>query len=152
MKRINYFISVICFSIGIIFFAVSRDYVSASIDSGYTSAATWPTILSVAMVGLAVLLFLSTLFSKDDSQNLFSLKNREFAAVLLMMLALVIYYISFRYLGCIITNAIFLPILLICFGERRWKFIVMYDIGVLVAIYVLFQIVLKSNLAPPFFM
>ena len=151
-KLANYIISAIGIAAGIVFLLIGRNYSRATVDGGMTTAATWPTILSWLMIGLSVLLFIHTLVRKTLPTSEIVINSPEFRAVLLMMLGLVAYYLSFRYLGCLITNAVFLPIMLIWFGERRWKFIVLYDAGALLVIYVLFQLVLESRLAPPFFM
>ena len=151
-KLANYIISVVGVLVGCVYLYISRNYTRATVDGGFTSAATWPTMLSWAMIGLSVLLFIHTVVRKDLPTSEVRVDSREFRAVLLMMLGLIAYYLSFRYLGCLITNAVFLPVLLICFGERRWWFIVLYDVGALIIIYYLFQVVLRSRLAPPFFL
>lgn len=150
-KLANYIIGAVSAAAGLMFLLISKNYAKYSVDGGYTTAATWPTILSWVMMGLSVLLIVYTIVRKDLPQCDLDVKGPEFRGVLLMILGLIGYYLSFKYLGCLITNAIFLPILLIFFGERRWKFILIYDVGAMVVIYVLFELVLESRLAPPFF-
>lgn len=151
-KRVDIIIGTLGIAVGIVFFIIGKSYASFSADGGYTTASTWPTILSFAMIGLSTLLVVYTLFRKNLPHTDLDVKSKEFRGVLLMILALIAYFLSFKYLGCLITNAIFLPVLLYYFGERNWKYIVIYDIGALALIYVLFELVLKSRLAPPFFM
>lgn len=151
MKRANYITGLIGVVVGAVFLIVGREYRTASVDGGYTTAATWPTIISWVMIGLSCLLIVSTAVTKGGQSCGVQFNSPQFRGVLLMMLFLSAYYLSFRYLGCLITNAIFLPLMLIAFGERRPLFIGIFDVGALVVIYLLFQVVLESRLAPPFF-
>lgn len=151
MKTANYFISLITALVGALFLWIGRDYGRYSLD-GVTTAASWPTILCVVLIVLAVLLALSTALDKRDIPAPIRLNSPEFRAVLHTIILILAYMVSFRLLGCLISNLIFVPLFLLSFGERSWKTIVLYDLGLLAFIYVVFEIVLSSRLAPPFFM
>ena len=73
------------------------------------------------------------------------MKQRVISAVIALLIA-------YKYLGCIISLGIFFPLFMIYLGERSWKAIVIYDVVSLCAIYFIFEKVLGSPLAKPFFM
>lgn len=151
MKRANYIISVVMAGIGILFLTVGRQYSSAALDAE-SSAATWPTILSWILIGLAVILAITNTISKDIPESGIDFRGAGFRAVLMMIGIVLTYLVSYCFLGCLITNGIFIPILLYFLGERNWKVIVIYDVAVLAAVYLLFEVLLSSKLAPAFFM
>ncbi|MCI9075715.1 MAG: tripartite tricarboxylate transporter TctB family protein [Dorea sp.] len=146
MKIANYIISGIMGAAGVAFLMLSRTY-TAAMDSTST-AGTWPGILSWILIGLAVLLALTNTFSKNIPPSAVNIHSAEFRAVLIMIGAVLIYMLSYRFLGCLITNAVFIPFFLYFLGERNKKLIVIYDICVLAAIYLVFEVVLSSKLAP----
>ena len=151
MKTANYIISILTAAIGAVFLWIGRSYDSYSLD-GVTTAASWPNLLSVILIGLAVLLAVSTAFSHNKTPAPIQVKNPEFQAVLRTIIIILAYTVSFYFLGCLISNLIFVPIFLLTFGERNWKTILLYDVGLLVFIYVIFEVILSSRLARPFFL
>ena len=79
-------------------------------------------------------------------------KPNEFHNVLIVMAAVVALMLLYRYLGTILSLAIFFPAFMLYLGERSWKAIVIYDVVSLTAIYFIFEKFLGSPLARPFFM
>lgn len=146
MKIANYVISGIMGAVGMIFLILGRTY-TAAMDSTST-AGTWPCILSWILIGLAALLALTNKFSKEIAPSAVNIHGAEFKAVLIMIGAVLMYLLSYRFLGCLITNGVFIPFFLYFLGERNLKVIVLYDIGVLAAVYIVFEVLLSSKLAP----
>lgn len=151
MKTANYIISAITAAVGAVFLWVGQSYGAHSLD-GVTTAASWPNLLSAILIGLSVLLAASTALSRKDAPAPLQFKSPEFQAVLRTILLVLAYTVSFCYLGCLLTNLIFVPIFLLTFGERNWKILVFYDVGLLVFVYVVFELILSSRLARPFFL
>lgn len=151
MKTANYIISLLTAIMGAVFLWVGRSYRGYSLD-GATTASSWPTILCILLILLAALLAVSTALDKRDIPAPLQWKSTEFRAVVRTILLVLAYTVSFRLLGCLISNLIFVPLFLLAFGERDWKTIVLYDLGLLAFIYVVFEVILSSHLAPPFFM
>ena len=151
MKTANYIISLLTAAVGALFLWVGRGYGSYSLD-GVTTAASWPTILCVILIVLAALLALSTALDKRNIPAPIRLKSPEFQAVLRTIVLILAYMVAFRLLGCLISNLIFVPLFLLSFGERSWKTIILYDLGLLVFINIVFEVVLSSRLAQPLFL
>ncbi len=146
MKKANYIISLLTCAIGAVFLIVGAGLNHATLD-GISTAASWPNILSWILVGLGVLLALYNTFSKNIPESKIDFKSYEFHNVLIVIGILVIYVIGYYYLGCIITNAIFLPLFMLYLGERRWTVLLTYDAASLLIIWFLFEKILKSPLA-----
>lgn len=146
MKIANYIISGIMGAVGIVFLLLGRTY-TAAMDSTST-AGTWPCILSWILIGLAALLAITNSFGKEGDPAAVNIRGAEFKAVLIMIGMVLIYLLSYRFLGCLITNGVFIPLFLYFLGERKLKVIVLYDIGVLAAVYIIFELILSSKLAP----
>ena len=151
MKKANYIISAITLVVGIVFLIVGQTYAGVSLD-GITSSASWPDILCVLLIGLSIVLALYNTFGKDIPESQIDFKSYEFHCVLIVIAMVVALLISFYYLGCLISLAIFFPIFMVFLGERSWKVIAIYDVVSLVAVYLIFEKLLTSPLAPPIFM
>lgn len=151
MKRANYIISIITCAFAIVFLVVGRQYSNISLD-GISTSASWPNILSWILLGLGIFLGIWNTFSKDIPASKIDFKSYEFHNVLIVMAAVIALLIAYKYLGCIISLGIFFPLFMIYLGERSWKAIVIYDVVSLCAIYFIFEKVLGSPLAKPFFM
>lgn len=146
MKIANYIISGIMGAVGVFFLILSRTY-TAAMDST-SNAGTWPGILSWILIALAVLLALTNTFGKNILSSVTKTDSAGFRAVLTMIGAVFLYLLSYRFLGCLITNAVFLPFFLYFLGEKNWKIIIAYDACAIAAIYFIFEVILSSKLAP----
>lgn len=151
MKKANYIISALMIALGGIVLYVGRDYDTYTLD-GITTAASWPNLLSILLIVLSVLLAISNAFSHDNTEAPIRFGGPGFRMVLRTILAVLAYTISYYFLGCLISNALFVPVFLLLFGERNWKTIVLYDLGMLAFVYVVFGVILSSRLAPPIFL
>lgn len=151
MKRANYIISALTCLLAILFIVVGRNYSSTSLD-GITHSASWPNILSWLLLALGVMLAVWNTFSKNIPESKINFKSYEFHNVLIVMAAVVVLLIAYKYLGCLISLGIFFPLFMLYLGERSWKAIVIYDVVALAAIYFIFEKFLNSPLAKPFFM
>lgn len=151
MKKANYVISALAIIIGIVFLVVGHSMPVFSLD-GITDSTTWPDILSIVLIGLGVLLAVVNTVSKKIPGGPIDYKSKDFKNLIIFAVILAIYGVLFYLLGCLISTAIFVPVALIFVGQRSWKFIVIYDAALLVGLYVLFELVLKSPLAKPIFM
>lgn len=151
MKKGNYIISVLAIVVGAVFLAAGRALGGSSLD-GYTSANTWPNILSAILIALGILLAVVNTVSKNIPESKIDYKSPDFHRLLLFILLVLIYAALFYLLGCLIASAVFIPVFLAFFGERSWKLIVIYDGAFLILLYVLFEQVLKSPLSRPIFL
>lgn len=146
MKVANYIISLIVCAVGVVFLVIGSQLNHISLD-GVSTAASWGNILSWILIGLSIILALYNTFSENIPESKIDFKSYEFHNVLIVITALVAYVAAYYFLGCIITNAIFLPLFMIYLGERNWKVIVIYDAAALLTIWILFEKILGSPLA-----
>lgn len=151
MKRVNYMLSAAICVVAITFLLFGQIYGKNSLD-GYTSSASWPNFLSILLLGMGILLAAWNTFSKDVPDSKIDFKSLEFRNVLIVMASILVLFVAFRYLGCLISLGIFFPLFMWFLGERSWKTIIIYDVLSLTIIYVVFVLVLGSKLAEPFFM
>ena len=151
MKRANYIMSTVVCAVAVVFLILGRTYSKYSLD-GYSSSASWPNILSWLLLWLGLLLAISNALSKNIPKSEIDFKSIEFQKVLIVMAAVIVLYVAFRYLGCLISLGIFFPLFMIFLGEHNWKTIVIYDVVSLVATYLIFELLLESALARPFFL
>ena len=151
MKRANYIISALTCAFAIVFLVVGKQYSNISLD-GITSSNSWPRILSWLLLALGVFLAVWNTFSKNIPESKINFRSYEFHNVLIVMAAIIMLLISFKFLGCLISLGIFFPLFMIYLGERSWKAIVIYDVVSIIAIYFIFEKLLSSPLAKPIFM
>lgn len=119
MKKANYVISILTCAFAVFFLVVGREYANISLD-GISTSASWPNILSWVLLGLGVFLGVWNTVSKDIPASKIDFKSYEFINVLIVMAATIALLISFKYLGCLISLAIFLPAFMAYMGERKW--------------------------------
>lgn len=150
MKKANYVIGIIILAVAITFLFIGRSY-TFSLD-GATTASSWPNILCYILIFLAVILLVWNTFSKDIPESKIDFKSHEFYMVLITMAMVFVLLLVYRYMGCLISLGIFFPVFLVFLGERNWKTIVIYDVAALIFIYLMFEVVLGSRIARPFFM
>lgn len=151
MKKANYIISVITCAFALVFLIVGKKYAGISLD-GISTSASWSNILAWLLLGMGVLLGIWNTFSKNIPESKIDFKSYEFHNVLIVMAAVVALMIAYRYLGTLISLAIFFPLFMIYLGERSWKALLIYDVVSITAIYFIFEKFLGSPLARPFFM
>ena len=151
MKKANYIISALTCAFAIAFLIAGRKYAGISLD-GISTSASWPNILAWILLALGIFLAVWNTVSKDIPASKIDFKSYEFHNVLIVMAAVVALMLLYRYLGTILSLAIFFPAFMLYLGERSWKAIVIYDVVSLTAIYFIFEKFLGSPLARPFFM
>lgn len=151
MKKANYLISAATIAVGIFFLVYGRQFAEISLD-GITSSASWPNILSYLLIFLGVVLGIYNTVSKFIPPSKIDFKSFEFHRLLIVIAMVIALLLIWRYFGTIISLAIFLPAFSALLGERRWYVLVLYDVGVIVCVWLIFEKLLNSPLAKPFFM
>ncbi len=150
MKKANYIISIIICAIAIVFLVIGKSY-TFTLD-GITTASSWPNILCWILLLLGIVLFFWNTFSKNIPASKIDFRSEEFSKVLITIAMVFGLLVLYYYLGCLISLAIFFPVFLLFLGERNWKTIVIYDVVAVGMIYVVFELILDSRIARPFFM
>ncbi|WP_418482252.1 tripartite tricarboxylate transporter TctB family protein [Dysosmobacter sp.] len=151
MKKANYIISLITVVIGLFFLVYGRQYTGISLD-GITSSASWPNILSWLLIFMGVILAIYNSVSKFIPASKIDYKSYEFRCLMLVVAMIVVLLLVWYYFGTLTSLALFLPALCYFLGERRWLVLAAYDIGVVLFIWLVFEKLLNSPLAKPFFL
>ena len=103
----------------------------------------------VALGSLSITLLIKTYFGKkkDESQNLGNLiGNIHWFKVGAVLMALVIYAVTFEWLGAILSTAIFVAFLLRAIEVKKWYIVVSVALASTLSIYILFKILLHVRL------
>lgn len=113
-------------------------------DGQITGPDFFPKVLASILIGLSILLFISTVLSKEDSVvglfEIYALKAYT------TMLALVIYMVLLNIIGFIFATPIFLFGLIRFYGMKHYPKIVLSAIVVTAAIYSVFKLLLAVPL------
>ena len=151
MKKANYIISAITIAVGVFFLAYGREYAKISLD-GITSSASWPNILSWLLVFMGLILAVSNFASKSIPDSKINFKSYEFHCLLIVIAMVFVLLLVWYFFGTLFSLAIFLPAFSYFLGERRWKVLIIYDASIIFIIWLVFEKILGSPLATPFFM
>ena len=152
MKRWNYIISVVmfAFALGVIFLSRSLHTPSKTGDPG---ADIWPLMLAGVLIFLACLLtVLTTVNSKKESQKTFALLSRANIQVYIFMGLTVLFCVLMYVFGIIIAALVFIPAAMRMLGIKSLKQMLIVDFIIVLSIYIIFQLLLKTPLPAPIFM
>ena len=150
MKKANYLISILTIATGVFFLIYGRRFAEIRLD-GITSSASWPNILSYLLIFLGVVLGVYNTISKYIPPSKIDFKSYEFHMLLIVIAMVIALLLVWRYFGTLISLAIFLPALSLLLGERRWYVLLAYDAGEILCVWLIFEKLLNSPLAKPFF-
>ncbi len=103
----------------------------------------FPTVIAMVLLVLALLLILTGAGKKE--KTIFTDK-RAAGRVLLVFLFLVAYILLLEYLGFAVTSFLFMAALFITVTQRKWYSALLWSFAATGFAYVLFEILLKSNL------
>lgn len=142
MKKYNIGISLFLIIISVAMFlgASKMPAVDGTIGPG-----TWPKILSVVMIVLALLLLLQTLKESSQREAPFvwgpGLKRVLLGTAILAGFCIILYFFGF-----IAASALMIPAIMLLFGEKRPLILLGTTAGVLLFVYIIFSVVLNLPL------
>lgn len=120
------------------FFSTSQ---MPSVDGGM-GAGTWPKVLSVCMILLAVALMVQSLRDHSDKKAPFEMGpglKRVLAGIGIML----VFCVLLKFFGFMIASAFMIPAIMALMKERRPLVLIGVTVGVLVFIYVIFSVALN---------
>ena len=115
--------------------------------------AFWPKILCAALLICAVLQALEACLvyrRMDLPVSFFATKGQRMAWK--AVCATVLFVLCIRFLGFYISGAIFLPGMFWLLGERHKGKILILDVAIILAVFILFRILLRVQLPAPVFL
>lgn len=106
-----------------------------------------PEMVCMLLLFCAVCLFIGGYRKRNNvNQKTYSISPTESKLVLKSLLLIVLYIVSFDLFGYMIPTIAALAILMITYGQRNWKLIVLISLGLPVLIYLAFTQLLKMPL------
>jgi putative tricarboxylic transport membrane protein len=109
-----------------------------------------PLITGLVIAGLALVVFFQQ-FSRADREGFKDLwKQKNWPAMLMVMGALVLYTILFRFLGFLLDTFLLTAFLLRVMGPMSWKKVLTGALGAAVGSYAVFQLWLEAQLPAGF--
>lgn len=139
--------------ISIILFVFSRGF-SVSAKPGVPSAAFFPTLISIVLLFLSILVLIKVLIrinnekKKGTHKQIVFVKTKVFQFVAILGL-MVLYAILWNYhIGHFILNSIivFVPISILLSDEKVWWQSAIFSSGLIIFVYLLFTTVLRVRL------
>lgn len=151
MKEWNNIISIITALIGAGIITLANKFpIKFGGDPG---AGFWPCMLGVLLVICAIMLFISNIIHKDkEEKKSVVLNSAANKCVYSMMGIIVIFCVGLYVLGFYISTLIFIPTVMYLLDVRDKKIMAMTSVITVVAIYVVFGMLLKTQLPSPIFL
>ena len=143
MKKYNVGISIILLAVSAATFA-GASALPASSDASI-GPGTWPKILAILLGILSILLLIQSLGDKSGQEAPFhagpELKRVGVGILILAAFCALLYFVGFM-----IAAAFMIPAVMLLMGEKRIPVLAGVDVGVLVAVFVIFSVALKLPL------
>jgi putative tricarboxylic transport membrane protein len=98
-----------------------------------------PWVLAGCLLFLSLLLLIKTVFGGSPEQLDFSISPKEGFGVIFLTVCVFAYVKLMILIGFVLATPIFLALLMLITGSRKWKEIVMVSIFATFSIYLLFQ-------------
>lgn len=151
MKKYGLITSAVVACVAGVFYYLALQFPVSELDD--LGPAFWPKILCVALIGLSVLLAVESFmkYGKEDITVQFlatAWQKTTWKAVGI----LAIFVVLIKLLGFYPAALLFLPAILWLFGERNKKVILIMDIGIIIAVYIIFSILLRVQLPTSMFL
>lgn len=151
MKKWNNIISLITAIIGATIIALSNKFPIKS--GGDPGAGFWPLMLGALLIICAIVLFVANIIHKDkEEKKSIALNTPANKCVYSIMGIIVIFCVGLYVLGFYISTLIFIPVVMYLLDVRDKKLMIMTSVITVVAIYIIFGMLLKTQLPSPIFL
>jgi hypothetical protein len=152
MKKCNYVISAVSAVLGISIMFMSKQ-LSIDFTKYGPGAGFWPFILGLLLALIGVLLIITTIVNKKKLEAIPVVLNETGnKKVYIMMGIITVFCVFLSILGFYISILLFLPVNMLLMGIKNKKKIVLSTLIIIVSVYVVFELVLKTTLPKPFFL
>lgn len=148
MKRVNILIAVV-----LLIFAGYYAWLTASLPTrnlpNTMGVDFFPWVLCAMMTVLSLMLLLKSLLFRPDETCAYRVEWIEIKEILIFLILTYAYLQSLDFLGFLIATPVYLAILMIGSGSRRWKEIALISLLTAVGVYFffdkVFQVILPSG-------
>ncbi len=98
-----------------------------------------PWVLVICLYVLSILLLLQSVFKGSSETCDYVISKKEGISVLFLVIIVIVYIKAMAFLGFLLVTPIFLAVLMLTIGARKWKEVVLTSTLVTFGIYLFFQ-------------
>ena len=98
-----------------------------------------PWVLVICLYGLSILLLLQAYFKVSTETCDYAISKKEGQGVLFLVVIVVAYIKAMAFFGFLLATPVFLVVLMLTIGARKWKEVVLTSTLVTFGIYLFFQ-------------
>ena len=138
MKKVNVILAALLIGFGIFYAYLAANLPDRNLPNTLGSD-FMPWVLAGCLLLLSLLLLIKTVFGSTPEQFDFSISPKEGFGVIFLTVCVFAYVKLMILIGFVLATPIFLALLMLITGSRKWKEIVMVSIFATFSIYLLFQ-------------
>jgi hypothetical protein len=138
MKKVNVILAALLIGLGIFYAYLAANLPDRNLPNTLGSD-FMPWVLAGCLLLLSLLLLIKTVFGSTPEQFDFSISPKEGFGVIFLTVCVFAYVKLMLLIGFVLATPIFLALLMLITGSRKWKEIVMVSIFATFSIYLLFQ-------------
>ena len=138
MKKVNVILAELLIGLGIFYAYLAANLPDRNLPNTLGSA-FMPWVLVGCLLFLSLLLLIKTVFGSTPEQFDFSISAKEGFGVVFLTVCVFAYVKLMILIGFVLATPIFLALLMLITGSRKWKEIIMVSIFATFSIYLLFQ-------------
>jgi putative tricarboxylic transport membrane protein len=138
MKKVNVILAALLIGLGIFYAYLAANLPDRNLPNTLGSD-FMPWVLAGCLLLLSLLLLIKTVFGSTPEQFDFSISPKEGFGVIFLTVCVFAYVKLMLLIGFVLATPIFLALLMLITGSRKWKEIIMVSIFATFSIYLLFQ-------------
>ena len=138
MKKVNVILAALLIGLGIFYAYLAANLPDRNLPNTLGSD-FMPWVLAGCLLLLSLLFLIKTVFGSTPEQFDFSISPKEGFGVIFLTVCVFAYVKLMLLIGFVLATPIFLALLMLITGSRKWKEIVMVSIFATFSIYLLFQ-------------
>jgi putative tricarboxylic transport membrane protein len=138
MKKVNVILAALLIGLGIFYAYLAANLPDRNLPNTLGSD-FMPWVLAGCLLLLSLLLLIKTVFGSTPEQFDFSISPKEGFGVIFLTVCVFAYVKLMILIGFVLATPIFLALLMLITGSRKWKEIIMVSIFATFSIYLLFQ-------------
>lgn len=138
MKKVNVILSAVLIGFGIFYAYLTANLPDRNLPNTLGSD-FMPWVLAGCLFLLSLLLLIKSVFGSSPEQFDFSISPKEGFGVIFLTIGVFAYVKFMILIGFVLATPIFLALLMLITGSRKWKEIVIVSIFATFSIYLLFQ-------------
>jgi putative tricarboxylic transport membrane protein len=138
MKKVNVILAALLIGLGIFYAYLAANLPDRNLPNTLGSD-FMPWVLVGCLLLLSLMLLIKTVFGSTPEQFDFSISPKEGFGVVFLTVCVFAYVKLMILIGFVLATPLFLALLMLITGSRKWKEIVMVSIFATFSIYLLFQ-------------